>query len=86
MKVLLTLFPACAAFGPLFMVMGSGSSSSLGWIRYLGALMTAFALLSTLGLLSEHSRKMRRLVSPCVDEAGAPPNESLQKDRPSPGR
>ena len=46
-KLLLPLFPALAAFGPLFMVMGT-DEHAISWLRYVGAMMTSIALLSML--------------------------------------
>ncbi len=77
MKALLTMVPACVAFGPLFMVMGSVNHSSLGLIRYLGALMTTFALGSLLWLLSTNTRQLQRLQSSHSDDSGTPPKKPL---------
>ena len=83
MKILLPLFPAMAAFGPLFMVMGSGRPGSLIWIRYVGALMTTIALFTIFGLVATQAKEMRRLLGSTTSGVEVSPNKPLQTDEPS---
>jgi hypothetical protein len=51
MKLLVSILPTLLAFGPLFMVMGSGPS--LPWVGYVGAFMTSTGLLVLMALAGE---------------------------------
>ncbi len=58
-KILLPLFPAFAAFGPVMMVMGARSAGT-PWVAYFGALMCSIALMTLLMLFAQLAKEQQK--------------------------